>query len=61
MIDIIIPAYHSHNTIIKTISSIACQSYNDIEVTIVNDGDEQDYREYVEYFSKYIKIKEIKL
>lgn len=38
MIDVIIPAYNSHSTIIRTLSSIAMQLNRDeLKVTIVND------------------------
>ena len=38
MIDIIIPAYNAHKTINKTIDSILTQTYQDWNITIVNDG-----------------------
>ena len=38
MIDIIIPAYNAHETINKTIDSILTQTYQDWNITIVNDG-----------------------
>ena len=61
-IDIIIPAYKAHKTIIRTISSILMQSIiEDVCVTIVNDNDENDYAGIVKMFSPYIDIKEIKL
>lgn len=59
MIDIIIPAYNSHDTIIRTLSSIAMQlNRNDLIVTIVNDGG-KDYQDIVEIFKPLINIKEI--
>lgn len=62
-IDIIIPAFKAQNTILRTLSSIACQSIlNDIEVTIVNDAcPNGDYKKFVDMFSPYMKIKEIKM
>lgn len=62
-IDIIIPAYKAHGTILRTLSSVAEQTIlNDIEVTIVNDCcPEGDYSEFVKMFEPYMKIKEIKL
>ena len=62
-IDIIIPAFKEQNTILRTLSSIACQSIlNDIEVTIVNDAcPNGDYKKFVDMFSPYMKIKEIKM
>lgn len=59
-IDIIIPAYKAQNTILRTLSSIAEQEIlDDLEVTIVNDADGIGYKEFVDMFSPYMKIKEI--
>lgn len=59
MIDVIIPAYNSHDTIIRTLSSIAMQlNKNELKVTIVNDGG-KDYSDIVKTFLKVIDIKEI--
>lgn len=62
-IDIIIPAYKAQNTILRTLSSIACQSIlSDLEVTIVNDCcPNGNYEKYVKMFSPYMKIREIKM
>lgn len=61
-IDIIIPAYNAHNTIGKTLSSIATQNIADkIKVTIVNDCSDKDYSEFVNSFSILLDIEEIKL
>ena len=62
-IDIIIPAYKAQKTILRTLSSIACQSIlDDIEVTIVNDACPQgNYKKFVDMFSPYMQIKEIKM
>lgn len=58
MIDVIIPAYNSHDTIIRTLSSIAMQlNRNEIKVTIVNDGG-RHYGEIVEIFKPLLDIKE---
>jgi glycosyltransferase involved in cell wall biosynthesis len=60
-IDIIIPAFKAHNTIIRTIASCVMQSIvDDLTVTIVNDCGES-YERYVNQFKDYIEIKEIKL
>ena len=62
MIDIIIPAYNSHKTIDRTLSSIAYQTISDkINVYIVNDGSKKDYSDFVKLYSNFINIKEIKL
>lgn len=62
-IDIIIPAYKAQHTILRTLSSIACQSIlDDLEVTILNDCcPNGDYKKYVDMFSPYMKVKEIKM
>lgn len=62
MIDIIIPAYNSHTTIERTLFSIAYQkNVDDINVYIVNDASENDYSKEVEYFKKFMNIRELKL
>lgn len=60
-IDIIIPAYKAHNTLLRTLSSIAEQTIlSDLEVVIVNDCcPEGDYQQFVEMFSPYMNIREI--
>lgn len=59
MIDVIIPAYNSQDTIIRTLSSIAMQlNRNELVVTIVNDGG-KDYKEIVDIFKPLINVKEI--
>lgn len=59
MIDVIIPAYNSQNTIIRTLASITSQLNRDeVKVTIVNDGG-KNYKDIVDTFSKFISIKEI--
>lgn len=59
-IDVIIPAYKAQNTILRTLSSIACQEIvDDLEVTIVNDCDGIGYQKFVDMFSPFMKIKEI--
>ena len=62
-IDVIIPAYKAQGTMFRTLSSIACQSIiEDVEVTIVNDCcPNGDYKQFVDLFSPYFPIKEIKL
>lgn len=61
-IDIIIPACNAHNTIQKTLSSIASQTISDLlTVTIVNDCSEHDYSEFVKCFSPILDIREITL
>jgi glycosyltransferase involved in cell wall biosynthesis len=60
MIDIIIPAYNAHNTIIKTLFSIANQTVKDqINVIIINDNSYNDYSEAITRFKDLLNIKEI--
>lgn len=59
MIDVIIPAYNSQDTIIRTLSSIAMQLNRDeLVVTIVNDGG-KDYTDIVNTFKNVINVREI--
>lgn len=61
-IDVIIPAYKAQNTILRTLCSTCNQSIvDDIDVTIVNDGDNEGYQKYVDMFSPYMSIRELKL
>ena len=62
-IDVIIPAYKAHKTIMRTLSSIAEQTIiDDVDVTIVNDCcPDGSYKDFIKLFSPYMKIREIKL
>lgn len=62
-IDIIIPAYKAQKTILRTLSSIACQSIlEDLEVTIVNDCcPNGDYAQFVSMFAPFMTIREVKM
>ena len=62
MIDIIIPAFDAHDTITKTLLSIANQ-YNveELNVYIVNDASKNDYTKEIERFISLMNIKEIRL
>lgn len=60
MIDVIIPAYNSYDTIDRTLSSIALQTIvDDINVYIVNDGSSHDYEEYINFYSRFMNITEL--
>ncbi len=62
MIDVIIPAYNAHKTIEQTLTSIAFQNIVDkLNVYIVNDCSKKDYQEIIDYYSKFMNIKELKL
>ena len=59
MIDVIIPAYNSQDTIIRTLASITMQLNRDeLKVTIVNDGG-KDYKDIVDTFKNVIDVQEI--
>ena len=61
MIDIIIPAYNAHETIIKTLASIELQTVKDrVNVIIVDDHSKKKYNYLLEYFSD-INIKIVRL
>lgn len=61
LIDVIIPAYKAHGTILRTLSSIQEQSVVDkLNVIIVNDASpDGDYSKFVEMFKPSMNIKEI--
>ena len=61
MIDIIIPAYNSHDYIENAICSILMQTLKDkINIYIVDDCSDRNYNEIVEKYKDIINIKEIK-
>lgn len=60
MIDVIIPAYNSYNTIDRTLSSISLQSCRDkLNVYIINDGSNGNFDQFVNFYKKYLNIKEL--
>ena len=62
-IDVIIPLFKAHNSVLRTLSSIATQTIlDDVDVTLVNDCcPEGDYQEFVDMFSPFMSIREIKM
>ena len=53
MISIIIPVYNQAEKLIKTLKSIAVQSYTDYEVIIVNDGSTDNVEKiFADYFKQ---------
>ena len=48
MVSIIIPTYNREKTILRAINSVLEQTYNDIEVIIVDDGSKDNTREIIE-------------
>lgn len=61
-IDVIIPVYKAHDTIIRTLCSIGTQTIIDqINVVLVNDGDGSNYDYAIEMFKNFFSIKELRL
>lgn len=46
-ISVIIPTYNNHDSIIRTVHSVLSQSYQDIEIIVVDDGSEDNTLELV--------------
>ena len=62
MIDVIIPCYNAHDTILRTLNSIIYQTIKDkLKVYIVDDASEKTYDYLIDMYSKYIDIKIIRL
>lgn len=60
-LDIIIPCYNSKDTLGKTLSSICLQeNHKDFTVYLVNDCSDYDYSFFINFFSNFINIKELK-
>lgn len=56
MVTVIIPAYNAANTILQTLNSVYQQSYQDLEVIVVNDGSTDGTQLILEQFKQEIKI-----
>lgn len=62
MIDIIVPAYNAHDTIIKTLASIALQNIKDkFNVYVVDDCSLVSYDKEVELFKNKLNIKILRM
>ena len=54
LVSVIIPYYNNKDTIIRALESVLNQSYNNLELIIINDGSKDDSYEIVcEYLQKY--------
>ena len=53
MITVVVPAYNSERTISRCINSILKQTYQDIQLIVVDDGSEDGTRTIVEEFQKH--------
>lgn len=62
-LDVVIPVYKAHNTIVRLMGSLITQkNKDDLHVYIVNDVcPEGDYQEVVNSFSPYIQVEELKM
>lgn len=61
-IDVIVPCYKAHEKLPRLLGSIISQTIvKDLKVTLVNDGDENDYKQLVKQFSPFVEIQEVKL
>ena len=61
-ISIIIPAYNCHKTIVQTLASILMQeNIHEIETIIADDCSDSTYDEIAQAFSKFMKIKVVRL
>ena len=54
-LDIIIPVYNSKKTINGTLYSILYQNYKNIHVYLINDCDNNNYSDEVEFFSNFFE------
>ena len=62
MIDIIIPAYNAHKTILRTLGSILIQKeLENIKVLIVDDFSDSDYSEIISKFKDLMNIQVVRL
>ena len=62
MIDIIIPVYNAHDTIVKTLASVAMQSIKSkITVYLIDDNSIIDYQTEIKFFKNRLKIKQYSL
>ena len=61
-IDIIVPCFKAKKVLPKLLGSVISQTIvKDLEVTLVNDGDEGDYQDIVKKFKEFVPIREIKI
>jgi glycosyltransferase involved in cell wall biosynthesis len=54
LVSVIIPAYNAEDNIIKTIDSVICQDYKNIEIIVVNDGSQDGTQLVLEKYEREI-------
>ena len=52
LISVIVPAYNAEKTIEKCINSISCQTYENLEIIVINDGSKDTTEEIVSKLAK---------
>lgn len=61
-VDIIVPCYKAHKTLPRLLGNIISQTIvEDLEVTLVNDGGEEDYQDIINKFKEFVNIREVKI
>lgn len=61
-IDIIVPCFKAHKTLPRLLGSIISQTIvEDLEVTLVNDGADEDYQDIIKKFKEFVPIREVKI
>ena len=61
-IDIIVPCFKAQKVLPRLLGSIISQTIvEDLEVTLVNDGEDEDYQDIVNKFKEFVPIREVKI
>ena len=61
-IDIIVPCFKAHEVLPRLLGSVISQTIvKDLEVTLVNDGEDEDYQDIVKKFGEFVPIREVKI
>lgn len=61
-VDVIVPCFKAHKTLPRLLGSIISQTIvEDLEVTLVNDGCDEDYQDLINKFKEFVSIREVKI
>ena len=61
-VDIIVPCFKARKTLPRLLGSVISQTIvEDLEVTLVNDGEDEDYQDIVKKFKEFVPIREVKI